>query len=302
MSPRSLRPTPRGGAARLARSVRRVLVGAASVALLVATSRPASADPSGSAQGDGTGALFGAATKALHEGRAGDAINAFESLADDGVVDAVASYDRGLAYAMRVRIGAEVPGDLGRAAQGFEEARELSRDPELGDDAAAALGVVRGEIARRRLRAGEPVEVDPGRSLARTLAGLLAEGVWSAMAVALSMALAAGLFARGWSGRSRVRIAGSVAASMAAPALAVAVGMTLAARHDRWSLREAVVVAPGARPTDPRGLVVPGATQLPEGARVEVVESRGASTRVRFGAIDAWVPSGTLRELARIDG
>ncbi len=251
---------------------------------------------------DGASALFASAAKALQEGRAGDAIGAFETLADDGVVDAVASYDRGLAYAMRVRIGGEVPGDLGRAAHGFEEARELSRDPKLTDDAAAALGVVRGEIARRRLRAGEPVEVDPGRSLARTLAGLLPEGLWSAMAVALSVSLAAGLFARAWGGRPRTRIAGGVIASIAAPALAVAVGMTLAARHDRWSLREAVVVAPGARPTDLRGLVVPGATPLPEGARVEVVESRGASTRVRFGAIDAWVPSGTLRELARIDG
>ncbi len=78
---------------------------------------------------DGAAALFESATKALHEGRAGDAIGAFETLADEGVVDAVASYDRGLAYAMRVRIGAEVPGDLGRAAQGFEEARDLSRDP-----------------------------------------------------------------------------------------------------------------------------------------------------------------------------
>jgi hypothetical protein len=131
---------------------------------------------------------------------------------------------------------------------------------------------------------------------------LLPEALWSAMAVALSLSLAAGLFARTWGGRARMRIAGGVVASVAAPALAVAVGMTLAARHDRWSLREAVVVAPGARPTDLRGLVVPGGTPLPEGARVEVVESRGASTRVRFGAIDAWVPSGTLRELARIDG
>jgi hypothetical protein len=263
-----------------------------------AESSPSSPSP----PDDSTGALFASATKALHEGRAGDAIGAFEGLADDGVVDAVASYDRGLAYAMRVRIGAEVPGDLGRAAQGFEEARELSRDPELAANAASALGVVRGEIARRRLRAGEPVELDPGRSLARTLAGLLAEGSWSALAVVLSVALAAGLFARGWSARSRVRIAGGVVASVAAPALAVAVGMTLAARHDRWTLREAIVVAPGARPTDLRGLVVPGGTQLPEGARVEVVESRGASTHVRFGTIDAWVPSGTLRELARIDG
>jgi hypothetical protein len=261
----------------------------------------ARAESSPSPAGD-TVTLFASAIQALHEGRAGDAIGSFESLADEGVVDAVASYDRGLAYATRVRIGAEVPGDLGRAAQGFEEARELSRDPKLSEDATLALGVVRGEIARRRLRAGEPVEVDPGRTLGRTLAGLLPEGLWSAMAVGLSLALAGGLFARGWSGHARARIAGGVVAAVAAPALAVAVGMTLAARHDRWNLREAVVVAPGARPTDLRGLVVPGGTPLPEGARVEVVESRGASTRVRFGAIDAWVPSGTLRELSRIDG
>jgi hypothetical protein len=266
-----------------------------SLIVLVSAARPAFAD-------DDTGALFASGTKALHEGRAGDAIGSFETLADDGVVDAVASYDRGLAYAMRVRIGAEVPGDLGRAAHGFEEARDLSRDPGLTDDAAKALVVVRGEIARRRLRAGEPVEVDPGRSLARTLAGLLPEGWWSAMAVVLSAALAAGLFARAWGRRPRTRIAGGVVASVAAPALAVAVGMTLAARHDRWTVREAVVVTAGAKPTDLRGLVVPGATPLPEGARVEIVESRGGSTRVRFGTIDAWVSSGTLRELSRIDG
>ena len=282
---------------------RRLILSLSLVALvslaLAGAARPARATPS---EDDAAGALFASATKALHEGRAGDAIGAFETLADDGVVDAAASYNRGLAYATRVHIGAEVPGDLGRAAQGFEEAHDLSRDPALTEDAARALGVVRGEIARRRLRAGEPVEVDPGRSLGRTLAGLLPEGSWSVMAMALSIALAAGLFARVWGRRPRPRIAGGVVASVAAPALALAVGMTLAARHDRWSLREAVVVAPGAKPTDLRGLVVPGATPLPEGARVEIVESHGASTRVRFGAIDAWVSSSTLRELARIDG
>jgi hypothetical protein len=255
-----------------------------------------------SARADDPAALFASATKALHEGRAGDAIGAFETLADDGVVDAAASYDRGLAYATRVRIGAEVPGDLGRAAHGFEEARDLARDPQLASDAASALVVVRGEIARRRLRAGEPVEVDPGRSLGRTVAGLLPEGTWSAMAVALSVALAAGLFARAWGIRPRIRVAGGVVSGVAAPALAVAIGMTLAARHDRLTLREAVVVASSARPTDLRGLAVPGATALPEGARVEIVESRGPSTRVRFGSIDAWVSSGTLRELSRTDG
>jgi hypothetical protein len=274
------------------RGLLRTLLVLATLVAALAASRAARAD-------DASTALFVSATKALHEGRAGDAIAAFETLADDGVVDAVASYDRGLAYAMRVRIGAEVPGDLGRAAHGFEEARDLSRDPKLTTDASTALTVVRGEIARRRLRAGEPVEVDPGRTLARTLAGLLPEGVWSVLAAVFSAAFAAGLSARAWGRQARTRITGGVMAAVAAPAMAVALGMTLAARHDRWTLREAVVVAPSARPTDLRGLAVPGATPLPEGARVEIVESRGPSTRVRFGVIDAWVSSSTLRELSR---
>ena len=272
----------------------RVLLISISLLCSCLLSRPALAD-------DEQGALFASATKALHEGRAGDAIASFESLADEGVVDAVASYDRGLAYAMRVRIGAEIPGDLGHAAHGFEEARDLSHDPKVTDDAAQALAVVRGEIARRRVRAGEPVEVDPGRSLARSLAGLLPESVWSFLGAGFSAALAAGLFARWLGRRPRTRIAGGVVASVAAPALALAVGMTLAAHHDRWTLREAVVVAPGARPNDPRGIAVPGAAPLPEGARVEIVEPHGASTRVRFGATEAWISSSTLRELARAE-
>jgi hypothetical protein len=245
--------------------------------------------------------LFAQGTKAMHDGRAGDAINAFEALADEGVVDASASYDRGLAYATRVRIGAELPGDLGRAAQGFEEARSLSHDPRVIEDASRALTAVRGEVARRRLRAGQPADVDAGRSLARAVAGLVPEDVWAGLCAASSLAMAAGLFAR-WRGSApRVRVAGGIAAGVATPALAVAMMMTLAARHDRLDLREAVVVTPTARPTDERGITRPGETPLPEGALVEVIDEHGPSTRVRFGAVDAWVPSGALRNLARLD-
>ena len=123
--------------------------------------------------------LFASGVSALNDGRPGDAIAALEALADRGVVDPVASYDRGLAYVRGAcRIGAEVPGDLGRAAHGFEEARDLTHDGKLADDANKALTVVRSEVARRRVRAGQPVEVDPGRSLSRALAGLLSEGTW----------------------------------------------------------------------------------------------------------------------------
>ncbi|HLK41140.1 MAG TPA: hypothetical protein VKU41_30525, partial [Polyangiaceae bacterium] len=204
-------------------------------------------------------------------------------------------------YAMRVRIGAEVPGDLGRAVQGFEEARDLTSDPRLVEDASRALVVVRGEVAKRRLRAGEPVQVDPGRSLARTVAGLLTEDVWCGLAVLMSVVLGLGLFVRWLGAPRRVRVAGGLCAGVAAPGLAVTVAFTLAARHDRFNLREAVVVATNERPTDERGLALPGATPLPEGARVEIVGERGASTRVRFGTFEAWVSSSGLRGLARPD-
>jgi hypothetical protein len=251
-----------------------------------------------SADDDAT-SLFASATKALTEGRAGDAIGAFEALADRGVVDPVASYDRALAYAARVRMGADVAGDLGRAAQGFEEALDLTTDAKLADDASRGLVAVRSEIARRRARAGEPVAVDPARSLGRAVAGLISEDAWAIVALIASMVLGLGLYVRWLARPQRARVAGAVGAGVAAPVLALAVVMTLAARSDRLNLREAVVVTAGARPTDDRGLAVPGAVPLPEGARVEVIETRGASSRVRFGTVEAWVSTGALREIAR---
>ncbi|MGH7435866.1 MAG: hypothetical protein ACRENE_09340 [Polyangiaceae bacterium] len=250
------------------------------------------------AAADDDPALFAAGTKALAEGRANDAVGAFEALADRGMVDPVASYDRALAYAARVRIGPDVPGDLGKAAQGFEESLELTRDPHLADDASRGLLAVRSEIARRRARAGEPVVVDPARSLGRAVGGLLSEDVWALLALAASLAIGAGLFVRRLSGRPRVRVAGGTTAGVATPVLVAAAVMTLAVRSDRLNLHEAVVVTAGARPTDERGLSVPGGTPLPEGARVEVLETRGSVSRVRFGSVEAWVASVTLREIA----
>jgi hypothetical protein len=243
--------------------------------------------------------LFASGTKALGDGRVGEAIATFEALADRGVEDPVASYDRGLAYAARVRAGAELPGDLGRAAQGFEEARDLSRDPHLQADASAALTVVRSEVAKRRMRAGEPAEVDPGRSFASSLSSLLAEDTWAFLCAAAALASAAGLFARWLAIQSRVRIAGAVMAGVGAPLVAASMAMTLAARSDRLNLREAVVISASARPEDERGLSLPGATALPEGARVEILDSRGSLRRIRFGALVTWLSSDVLRDLAR---
>jgi hypothetical protein len=252
------------------------------------------------AQSDDTPeAMFDSGSKALAEGRITDAIAALEALADRGVTDPVASYDRGLAYAARVRAGAERPGDLGRAAHGFEEARDLSRDPRLQADASSALAVIRGEVARRRMRAGEPSEVDPARSFASSLAGLLAEDTWALFCALASGISAAGLFAHWLAKKPRVRVAGAVMAGIGAPVLAASIAMTLAARSDRLNLHEAVVVSASAHPEDDHGLSVPGTTPLPEGARVEVLDERGAIRRIRFGTLDTWLARDALRDLAR---
>jgi hypothetical protein len=243
--------------------------------------------------------LFASGSKALTDGRVGEAIAAFEALADRGVEDPVASYDRGLAYAARVRAGAELPGDLGRAAQGFEEARDLSHDPRLQADAGTALTVVRSEVAKRRMRAGEPAEVDPGRSFASSLSSLLSEDTWAFLCAASALASAAGLFARWLATKSRVRIAGAVMAGVGAPLVAASMAMTLAARSDRLNLHEAVVISANARPEDERGLSLPGASPLPEGARVEILDSRAGLRRIRFGTLVAWLASDALRDLAR---
>ncbi len=245
-------------------------------------------------------ALFAKATKALQEGRPSDAVAELEALADRGIVDPAVSFDRGLAYAERIRAGGEQPGDLGRAAQGFEEARELSPDPALAAQAAQALALVRGEVARRRSRAGEPVELEQGASLGRTLAHLVPENAWAAVAGLASVALGAGLFLRRLSRTRRLRIGATLTCAVAAPLLVLTAIATLAARDDRLHLREGVIVSSSARPSDARGIAQSG-TPLPEAARVQIVESRPGLTRVQWGALDAWVPSPAVRPLAHID-
>jgi hypothetical protein len=266
------------------------------LSLLVLSLRVAQA-----AETEEEGALFASANQALKEGRPGDAIAQFEALADRGVVDAAASFDRGLAYANRVRVGGEQPGDLGQAAQGFEESRELTVDPALEKDATRALTVVRAEVARRRARAGEPVELDQGTPLGRTIVELLPEEAWAIGSAVSSLGLGIALFVRALASARRARIGATIACAVAAPLLALGVVLAVAARSDRLNLREGVIVSASARPADDRGLVLPTQTPLPEGTRVQVIQSKPGWTRVRWGALSSWIPSAAVRVIARTD-
>jgi hypothetical protein len=243
-------------------------------------------------------ALFRDATTALAGERPTDAIAKLEALGDRGVVDPVVSYDRGLAYAARIRAGAEQPGDLGRAAHGFEEARELSHDRALVADADAALAAVRAEVARRRSRAGDPIELEHGVSLGRSIVKLLPENVWAILAGVCAAALAIGIVLRARAMQRRLKVAATTTCSVAGGLLLVTSLVLYSARDGRRHVREAVVVTPNTRLLDDKHVAL-GAAALPEGARVQLLDESGDFAHVLAGRAEGWLPSSSVLPMAK---
>jgi hypothetical protein len=244
-------------------------------------------------------ALFRGATEAMAAGKPNEAIAKLEALGDRGVVDAVVSYDRGLAYALRVRAGSEQPGDLGRAAHGFEETRELTSDKHLATDAANALSAVRSEIARRRSRAGEPVEIEHGFSLGRSIVELMPENAWAIVAAVMGFGLAAAIVARRLLRKGRGRVAATTSAAITGGLHVATAVLAWAARDARLHLREGVVIAPNARLLDDRHLVIDSVAPVPEGARTRILEESGGFSRVTLGGTDGYLPSSAVLPLAK---
>lgn len=255
--------------------------------LLLALVTPASARAEG----------FDAAAKALEQGKPEIAISELEKLADRGVVDANASFNRGLAYAERVRLGGAQPGDLGRAIHGFEEARRLTTDAAVRASARDAIQVVRAEIARQRARA-EAVELE-SRSFGETLVGLFEERTWATLAILLSlMATGAGAATARRGGHSdsvsrRFRIAGVVLVSAFVP-LSVVAAACARERFEAASRTWAVVLS-GESTALTRGRQ---GGPIPEGAIVEVLGTDGGRTAIRFGGDRTTMPRPNLRFLA----
>lgn len=234
-------------------------------------------------------AIFQQGAEALKRGEHGKAIDAFEALADRGFFHPDASYDRGIAYILRVRAGADRPGDLGRAAAAFEEALLLRPDDH---DADAALDRVRAELTRRRARKSRS-SMDARPTLDRLLVGLASEQAWGLAAILASILFALGLvLQRRPTGRAHV--AGSVLAPTAFVALLALVPLTLGARHLRRTARPGVVVVDEVYLADEEGKSR-GGDPIPEAAAVEATERRGGLVRVRWGALTGWIPLGSVR-------
>lgn len=229
------------------------------------------------------------AAAAIREGRLDDAIATYEALADHGVVGSSLAFDRGIAYALRARSGRGLAGDLGRSAHAFEEA--LRRDPH---DAGArhALEEIRREIAKRDAQAHGKAEELASTPIARTILFALPGNAWAGIAIGSSLLLATALALRprlggGWRlAASTVAIVGTVLALLSS-------GLGVGASWERRHLREAVVVSQRATAATDEGSTL----ELDEGERVDVLEERATSTRIRNDKGEGWAPRDALRVL-----
>jgi tetratricopeptide (TPR) repeat protein len=232
---------------------------------------------------------FEEGTEALRQGRYQDAIEQLEAYADRSPPHPDASFNRGLAYLMRVRNDDEKPGDLGRAAAAFEET--LALDP---DDAEArdALSKVTGEVARRRAERGlDSLIAKP--TLDRVVIGLASERTWGIAAIVSAMLLAVGLALR-QQRPGPLQLAGTLLLPASGVALLILLPLYLGARDLRLNTRTAVVVVKEARVVDPTGKAM-GGEAIPEAAKLEIGERKGRYVHFRYGSREGWVPASTLR-------
>ena len=255
--------------------------------------------------------LFQRGVAALKEGAVNEAVETFEALADRGFVHPDASFDRALSYLGRVRAGVERPGDLGRAAAALEETLLFRSDDR---DAETALELVRAEVARRRARSGSSTDVDARPTIDRAVFGFASEWTWSILAAASSLLLTAGLVLRlvaaqmaeaGAGGTLRevplegaFHLAGTIAVPIGVVCMLVFAVLAAGARQLRLTVNDGVVVATEAHLLTEKG-VLTSRGAIPEAAKVELGEQRGALVHVRWGALEGWTQSDAVRRLAR---
>src|SRR5690606_18912970 len=117
---------------------------------------------------------------------------------------------------------------------------------------------------------------------------LASERTWAILAAFGSTLLTLGLALRRAQRESPAHLAGSIAVPVGAVALLLFGTLAWGARHLRTTTEPAVVVATEARLTDENGVPV-GQASIPEAAKVEAHERRGALVFVRWGSTTGWV-------------
>ncbi len=236
-------------------------------------------------------ALFDRASTALEKKKIAQAIQDFETLADQAPPHPDMAFNRGVAYVFRARSTSAVVGDLGRAAAAFEEAYRLNpRDRE----AERALELVRAEVTRRRSKLDkEDVVVRP--SLDRVIIRSLPSAAWAVLAVALAVVFAVGLYLRQRT-TGVAKVIGAVSAPLSFVLVAIVGPLAWLAEDLERTVRPAVVVAVETQLTDTDGNPIEG-PPIPEASLVEVEARQGDRYPARWGSYAGWLPAEHVRPL-----
>jgi hypothetical protein len=214
------------------------------------------------------------ALHALTQGRYGDAVRAYEALADEGTVDATLSFNRGLAYAGKLSLAQSEAGDFGQAVAAFRETERLSGVAETRQSAQKMLQALEA--------APHPVPV-----------ATLEDGgtaVWTAVERLPALPIAAtgtGVLLVALALYKRIRGGSVVPVVLAGAACFTALSLLAAQTYERSRGAHAVVI---------RTFSAEGLSVL-EGTSVRVHERSGARSTIETSEGTYQAPSGVLRVL-----
>ncbi len=226
------------------------------------------------------------------EEKFGEAIREAEAAADNDVVDADLSFNRGLAYLRRAGTPTAEPGDLAQAAAGFAEALQLRPD-----DAEAERGLEQARllIAQDRSQKDNSPESSNLGILERILLALPELALFVVAALG-SVTLCAGLVLTTSQDASR-KTAGTITTLVGTLLLLPAV-LLFGLRHSLFDESSvAVVIADGAEVVDEGGKRTAGRAAYRKGTLLYVKPNQGGLAPLVGVTSPGYVPIQRLRFL-----
>ena len=97
----------------------------------------------------------------------------------------------------------------------------------------------------------------------------------------------------------RLKVAGTTTCAVAGGLLAVTAFILSSARDARHHVRDAVVIASGARLLDARHVAMTSVAPVPEGARVQLLDESGDFAHVVSERAEGWLPSNAVLPMAK---
>ncbi len=234
---------------------------------------------------------FEMARSALDGGDYEKAISIFEKLEDLGVRNASLSFNRGLAYTLRVhKTGKGKPGDLGKAAAAFEESLHLNPK---NLNAVAALEKIRKTVDLKLFRANITVK-HRSKPISQVIAFMFPFEVWGVISLCASILVMIGLIFRK-STQHFQHLLGTVIFPFSLLIGSIGFSFMMYSKYLKDNTKIGVVISDTAEILDENG--VSSSQILPETSRVECLEYKGRLMKIRWEGSTGWVLISTIKQI-----